>query len=141
MKEVNNARVINNHLVIYSRCYPIWLHNSIINLANRKKEMIKCICINDSNRPTSIPTHKWIKKDQEYHIIFAHFLLPQKQLGVQLAEIILDESCVPFEYFLANRFGIDKDDLEKLVELIYESTEIKTSISELMEQTQVTQNN
>lgn len=102
--------------------------------------MIKCICIDDSNRPTSIPAHKWVKKDQEYHIIFAHFLLPQKQLGVQLEEISLDESCAPFEYFLANRFGINKADIERLIELVYETTKIKTSINELMEQTQIIQN-
>jgi len=101
--------------------------------------MIKCVCINDSNRPTSIPEHKWVKKDQEYHIIFAQFLLPQKQLGVQLQEIDLDETCAPFEYFLANRFGINQSDIEKLIELVYESTQIKTSLKELMEQTQVIQ--
>jgi hypothetical protein len=103
--------------------------------------MIKCICINDSNRPTTIPEGKWIKKGQEYHIIFAHFLLPQKQLGVQLEEITLDESCAPFEYFLANRFGINQSDIERLIELVYETTKIKTSIKELMEQTQVIQDN
>lgn len=101
--------------------------------------MIKCVCINDSNRPTSIPEYKWVKKDQEYHIIFAHFLLPQKQLGVQLQEVDLDETCAPFEYFLANRFGINQSDIEKLIELVYETTQIKTSLKELMEQTQVIQ--
>ena len=101
--------------------------------------MIKCICINDSNRPTTIPEGKWLKKDQEYHIIFAQFLLPQKQLGVQLQEIDLDETCAPFEYFLANRFGINKSDIEKLIELVYETTQIKISLKELMEQTQVAQ--
>jgi hypothetical protein len=101
--------------------------------------MIKCTCINDSNRPTTIPEGKWLKKGEEYHIIFAQFLLPQKQLGVQLQEIDLDETCAPFEYFLANRFGIKQSDLEALIELVYESTQVKTSLKELMEQTQVIQ--
>ena len=101
--------------------------------------MIKCICINDSNRPTTIPENKWIKKGQEYHIIFAHFLLPQNKLGVQLEEITLDESCAPFEYFLANRFIVNLSDIQRLIELVYETTKVKTSIEELMKQTQVIQ--
>lgn len=99
--------------------------------------MIKCLCINDSNRPTTIPENKWIKKDTEYHIIFAHFLLPQRKLGVQLAEINLDDTCAPFEYFLAHRFAIAESDLQALIELVYETTKIKTSVEELMKQTEV----
>ena len=31
---------------------------------------VKCICINDKNRPQEIPPQKWIKKDNEREGLF-----------------------------------------------------------------------
>jgi hypothetical protein len=98
--------------------------------------MVKCICINDKNRPSKIPQEKWLKEGEEYTIIFTLIVLPQKTLAVQLEEIDLDESCMPYEFFLANRFAFTKEELEKLIAFIEECTQVNISIKELMKQTQ-----
>jgi hypothetical protein len=63
-------------------------------------------------------------------------VLPQKTLAVQLEEIDLDESCMPYEFFLANRFAFTQEELEKLIAFIEECTQVNISIKELMKQTQ-----
>ena len=98
--------------------------------------MIKCICINDKNRPGKIPESKWVKEGKEYTVIFTLMVLPQKTLAVQLDEIDLDESCAPYTFFLANRFAFSKEDIGKLVDFIEECTQVNISIKELMKQTQ-----
>ena len=97
--------------------------------------MVKCICINDKNRPSKVPANKWVKEGNEYTIIFTIVVLPQKTLAVQLEEIDLDESCMPYEFFLANRFAFTKDELEKLIALIEECNDISLSIKDLLKQT------
>jgi hypothetical protein len=99
--------------------------------------MIKCICINDKGKPNDIPQNKWVKKGQEYTIIFTIMVLPQRTLAVQLEEIDLDESCSPYEYFLAERFMFDIDDIQEFIDFIEECTDINMSIRELMEQTNI----
>ena len=97
--------------------------------------MVKCICINDKNRPSKIPQAKWLKEGEEYTIIFTLIVLPQKTLAVQLEEIDLDESCMPYEFFLANRFAFTQEELEKLIEFIKECTQVNMSIKDLLKQT------
>jgi hypothetical protein len=97
--------------------------------------MVKCICINDKNRPSKIPQEKWLKEGQEYTIIFTLIVLPQKTLAVQLEEIDLDESCMPYEFFLANRFAFTKEELEKLIAFIEECNQVSLSIKDLLKQT------
>jgi hypothetical protein len=99
--------------------------------------MIKCVCIDDSKKPKQIPPNKWIKKGETYHVIFTITVLPQKQLGFELSEIFLDESCKPFEYFLASRFAFTHKDLEKLNKLIKDCSDIDFSMDELMQQTEL----
>ena len=101
--------------------------------------MIKCICINDKNKPNEIPAHKWVKEGEEYTIIFAIVVLPQRKIGFQLEEIMLDESCHPYEYFLAERFALRQEDIERLIQFIYECTQINISVKELMKETHVTE--
>jgi hypothetical protein len=97
--------------------------------------MVKCICINDKNRPSKIPQNKWVKEGEEYTIIFTLIVLPQKTLAVQLEEIDLDKSCMPYEFFLANRFAFTKEELEKLIAFIEECNDISLSIKDLLKQT------
>jgi len=97
--------------------------------------MIKCICIDAKNRPSKVPPTKWLTEGQEYTVIFTLVVLPQKTLAVQLDEIDLDESCMPYEFFLANRFAFSKEDIGKLVDFIEECTHVNMSIKELLKQT------
>ena len=101
--------------------------------------MINCICINDKNKPKEIPEHKWVKEGEEYTIIFAIVVLPQRKIGFQLEEIMLDESCHPYEYFLAERFALRQEDIERLIQFIYECTQINISVKELIKETNVTE--
>lgn len=96
--------------------------------------MVKCICIDDTEKPRLIPQEKWVKEGKEYTVIFTTWVLPQKQLAFALEEIDLDESCLPYEYFLAERFAFHEDDIEQLHKLIKDSEELSTSVKELMEQ-------
>jgi hypothetical protein len=97
--------------------------------------MVKCICINDKNRPSKIPQEKWLKEGEEYTIIFTLIVLPQKTLAVQLDEIDLDESCMPYEFFLANRFAFTQEELDKLIAFIEECNHVSLSIKDLLKQT------
>lgn len=97
--------------------------------------MIKCICIDDKNRPSKVPPNKWVVKDQEYSVVFTLVVLPQKTLAVQLEEIDLDESCAPYSFFLANRFAFRTEDLEKLMAFIEECNHVNMSINDLLKQT------
>ena len=97
--------------------------------------MVKCTCINDKDRPSKIPQEKWLKKGQEYTIIFTSMVLPQKTLAVQLDEIDLDESCAPYKFFLADRFAFSRDELDKLIAFIKECNQISISIKDLLKQT------
>ena len=97
--------------------------------------MIKCVCIDDKNRPSKVPQTKWVTNGQEYTVIFTLVVLPQKTLAVQLDEIDLDESCMPYSFFLANRFAFRTEDLEKLIAFIEECTHVNMSIKDLLKQT------
>jgi len=102
--------------------------------------MIRCACINDRNRPNDIPKNKWVKRGEMYTIVFAIVVLPQRELGFQFEEIDLDESCLPYEYFLANRFAFLKDDLYKLQDFIKQCGRVNMSIKELMSQSNILTN-
>ena len=101
---------------------------------------VECICINDSNRPKEIPQSKWIKEGEKYTVIYTVTVLPQKQLGFHLAEIELTDNELPYEYFLASRFGFTQDNLQKLIELIKDCSEIDFSMDELLKQTELAEN-
>ena len=93
--------------------------------------MIKCICINDTEKPSRIPLEKWVKEGEIYTVIFATLVMPQREMAFVLEEIDLDDSCLPYEYFLAERFAFMKSDLPKLHELIEESQGIVASINDI----------
>lgn len=96
--------------------------------------MVRCICVDDSNRPSIIPADKWIKKGSEYTIIFVTTVLPQNKLAIQIDEIILDDDCEPYAYFLAHRFAIRKEDTEAMIELMQASDIMDSSIKDLLGQ-------
>lgn len=96
--------------------------------------MIPCICIDDSHKPNEIPNSKWVKKGEEYHVIYTITVLPQRILAFHLAEIELTEKEYPYEYFAASRFAFRIKDLKKLEQMIKECSEFDFSPSELLKQ-------
>jgi hypothetical protein len=97
--------------------------------------MPRCICIDDTGRPETMPLSKWVKAGKVYTVIYSVTVLPQRELAFQLEEIDLDESCYPYEYFLASRFAFNQEEFSKLVELVQDSEQLDISLGELMSQT------
>jgi len=88
------------------------------------------ICINDADRPDGIPTSKWVKRGQKYTVIAVSKMLIQGgKLGFKLQELNIDD-CFPYQFFLADRFGIPVPDqwvdsyLEKLLKEAKEEFEL-----------------
>jgi len=82
--------------------------------------MSKVICIDDSNRPSDIPTSKWVKKGEEYTVIEIIKCNTQGGLiGLKLAEIDLS-GYEPYTCFAANRFRIPapEEKIEEVEELV-----------------------
>lgn len=99
--------------------------------------MIKCVCVDNDNRPSRVPESKWLEKGKEYTLAFTMTVHPQKKLAFQLQEIELDESCSPYTWFLASRFAFREEDLGRLIEFINECNKITFSVNELMKVTKV----
>lgn len=97
--------------------------------------MCKAIAINTKSKPKEISNSKWLEQDKEYEIIFTTLCKPQNEIGVHLAEIDLDESCAPYEFFLLNRFAFTEENLKLLQELIKNCNDTDFSIEKLLEQT------
>lgn len=88
---------------------------------------IEVICINDQHRPNEIPTSRWIKKGETYHIIEISKLLAQGGLyGCKLAEINNDD-LVPYQFFRLDRFA------QVLTQEMEEELLAQIDISELKE--------
>jgi predicted patatin/cPLA2 family phospholipase len=100
--------------------------------------MCRVICINDKERPSVIPSNKWVKEGNEYNVSWIVYSIPSKTMAFELEEIHLDESCEPYGYFSANRFAIHKDDLEKFLELLKDCTDFnEINVKELVEDLEV----
>lgn len=95
---------------------------------------IRCFCIDDTNRPKEIPASKWVEKDKQYHITHVFKHLSQKGIqGVELAEVDISD-CEPYNCFRLTRFAILLEDLEKLIQLMKDCTELSDiDISALLE--------
>ena len=85
---------------------------------------VKCICVNDKNCPIEISPQKWIKKDNEYSITHIYYHYQQGLQGAELAEIELTEENFPYQSFALNRFAFTKEELEKLMQMIKDCTEL-----------------
>lgn len=99
---------------------------------------VRVICIDDKNRPTEIPSTKWIKEGETYHVLFVVYSVPSKTMAFDLEEIDLDKSCEPYQHFSAKRFGIHQDDLEEFLQLIKDCSDmndinIEESVLEMVE--------
>jgi hypothetical protein len=87
----------------------------------------KVVCKNDKGMPKDFPAKYWVKSGEVYTVIDAkEMAYNRKALGYKLEEIEMPEDCV-YQYFLANRFVPQSDDLEAemaMQELLDEVNEI-----------------
>jgi len=101
--------------------------------------MIKCICIDDSNKPDNIPANKWPVAGEFYHIIMIVTVMPQGVLAYHLAEINLSDDELPYEYFKASRFGVRIEDLPLVADMIEATDEACQSVDDLLSQIKITE--
>lgn len=98
---------------------------------------IKCACIDDTFRPNEIPLSRWVVKGQQYHINHVFYHVHQGIQGVELVEHDISD-CFPYTSYRLTRFGFDKENLVKLLEMIKDCSElndieVKDLIKDLVE--------
>ena len=99
---------------------------------------VRCICIDDKNKPNEIPTSRWIKHKEIYHITHIYYHPIQNVKSVLLKEVSLDSSCAPYEAYILNRFAIFKEDLDKFKALIKQCNDLsEININKLLEETEI----
>lgn len=86
--------------------------------------MIECICINDSYKPRIIPSNKWVKLGEKYHITHIGTTIGTNIPSCTLKEISLSKENYPYQGFRLDRFAIRKDKLHELIELIKNCSEL-----------------
>ena len=97
--------------------------------------IVKCVCLDDSNKPKEIPDHLWVVQGTEYHIICVYWHPRQGVQGVDLLEIALDDNCYPFETYQLRRFGFTQKEMEQLRELAMLCNELdEVDVDALMEE-------
>jgi len=99
--------------------------------------MVKAICIDDTNFPKEIPLNKRLKLGQEYTILYTVTVLPSREIACDIAEIDLDESCDPYQFYSLRRFGFTQEELQKLMQLLQDCTDANFSLDEVMKQTEL----
>lgn len=99
--------------------------------------MIPCICRDDKNKPSSIPTDKWIVEKNKYHVTYVYAMdLQNGILGVVLKEIDLESTAEQTGYmcFKMSRFAFKLEDIPALLELMKDCHEIgKMDFNKLLE--------
>ena len=96
---------------------------------------MKLICIDDMNRPKQIPPSKWVVAMEEYTPIRIAKMAKQGNiLGVELAEICLDETNAPYELFRLDRFAFNMIEWQELQDLIAMTDEREELVELLKEQ-------
>lgn len=99
--------------------------------------MIECLCINGKEKPKEVPLQNWIQEGFKYHITHVHYHPKQGISGVDLAEVKLPPDC-PYETFKLSRFGITLDNLEKLIQMIKNCSELNSfQIDKLIEESKL----
>lgn len=67
--------------------------------------LMKAVCIDNSNKPSKIPQNEWIIEGETYTIIrIVRMNLQKEKFGVVLKEIQLSSLSFPYELYDAVRF-------------------------------------
>lgn len=98
---------------------------------------VRCICIDEDNKPGIIPDSLWVKKEQHYNItnlLLCNYGEQVNVQGVTLAE--LDISAYhPYNCYKLSRFAINIEDLDKFKEIIEQAVFINNmDIDTVMEE-------
>ena len=99
---------------------------------------VRCLCIDDSNKPVQIPSEKWVKKGEWYNITHIFIMVNQGMIqGCELAEFDISMH-KPYNCYRLTRFAILEDDLEKLKQMIKDCDELNKlsdiDVNKLVEQ-------
>jgi len=103
--------------------------------------MIRAICLDDKNKPESIPDDLWVKEQGNYTI--THILkqvreengeiVPTGVIGVHLKELDIS-AYIPYTMFNISRFGINAEDMDEFLKMCEETADLNNAdISELTE--------
>ena len=96
--------------------------------------MIKCLCINDKNRPQEILPQNWIQEGIQYHIIHIYKQMNISQKGIQGVELLeVKTKSTVYNCYKLSRFAIFLEDLPKLFQMMKDCTELNdVDINELI---------
>lgn len=100
--------------------------------------MIRAFCIDDKNKPKEVADTFWIKEENQYTIEYIYRSLNPNcfdELMVELKEVKMDSSCLPYQYYSLKRFAIDIDSLEEFMMLCKTSAKFNDiEVSKLVEE-------
>ena len=86
---------------------------------------IRCICIDDQNKPSQIPQSKWVKKGEQYNITYVFIMVNQNRIqGCEIAEYDIS-MYKPYNCYRLSRFAILAEDLDKLMKLIKDCDDMR----------------
>lgn len=79
-------------------------------------DKIKVLCIDDKEKPSVIPTNKWVKEGKWYTINHIFIMKNQDNIkGCELSEFDIS-MYAPYNCYKLDRFAVDVNDIEKLIE-------------------------
>ena len=94
---------------------------------------VKCICINNKNKPKEVLFQNWINEGTEYTINYVQYHVNQGIQGVTLDEV--QTKSEKYSSYRLDRFAFTKEGIEQLIELMQDCTELgKLDIQELIEE-------
>lgn len=97
---------------------------------------VPCLCINNKNRPIEVLPQNWINEGTEYTINHIYYHSTQGVQGVLLDEVQTRSD--KYASYRLNRFAFRKEDLEKLISLLRDCTELNdVDINKLIEESQL----
>ena len=86
--------------------------------------MIECLCINAENKPKEVHPGQWLQKGFKYHITHVYYHPNQGIQGCSLKEVRLGKESAPFETYRLSRFGVTEENLEKLIQMVRDCSEL-----------------
>lgn len=97
---------------------------------------VKCLCINNKNRPSEVLPQNWINEGTEYTINYVYYHVNQGIQGVTLDEV--QTKSEKYSSYRLDRFAFTKEGIEQLIELMQDCTELgKLDIQELIKESEL----